>query len=242
MIGNISYIATIDDIYIVGISPTVKTIKEISAGILIKSNCTNNVIIVDSDNKDLYKLLIKLMKRDIDIYELLMIYYNLSDDLQKHLSTLIEKDIIRINYLFAKELSKNKYHLLANTNNSLFLIYNGFSLIINKAIFKDLINININIPKEFVISFRIPDGFPKHEILMIEIALSNLCNLNCKYCYVRKDEAVISKKTLDNIAVFVNDIKSKMNRPITIQFFGGEPLLHFDLIEYFINSFKKYNS
>lgn len=58
------------------------------------------------------------------------------------------------------------------------------------------------------------------------LAVTLKCNLNCKYCYVQKKEEnmpfSVAKKGIDT---FLNHEENK-----TIIFFGGEPLLNFNLI------------
>lgn len=71
------------------------------------------------------------------------------------------------------------------------------------------------------------------------LCVSDLCNLTCKYCYLghgnakrtkRKNNQVMSKETLERtidyiLELFPDGVES-------IQFFGGEPLLNFDLLTY----------
>jgi uncharacterized protein len=70
--------------------------------------------------------------------------------------------------------------------------------------------------------------------VIVEIELSNSCNLACKYCYVSagKDK-VISWETLKKIIEKV--IKEFPSKEIAIQLGGGEALLFMDLIEKAVN-------
>ena len=56
--------------------------------------------------------------------------------------------------------------------------------------------------------------------------LTDACNMSCKYCYVRQDNRVMSLNT----ALTAVDAAAKTRRHCGIIFFGGEPLLHKDLI------------
>lgn len=69
----------------------------------------------------------------------------------------------------------------------------------------------------------------------IELELSPECNLNCKYCYMKrfnkgKKSPVMSKETIDQSIRLFKQLKNDQN--ITIELFGGEPFLHPNLIEY----------
>lgn len=69
------------------------------------------------------------------------------------------------------------------------------------------------------------------------LVLNNSCNLNCKYCFANKgkydkpneqmnfDNA---KEALDNL---IKCVRNNNGKEITIAFFGGEPLLSFELIK-----------
>lgn len=78
------------------------------------------------------------------------------------------------------------------------------------------------------------------DIDTIRINISNACNLACKYCYANggnytKPNSLMSKKVAKDIVTF---IKNNLNHIETIFFFGGEPLLNIDIIEYICSEFK----
>lgn len=69
------------------------------------------------------------------------------------------------------------------------------------------------------------------------IVLSELCNLNCTYCDVDKK----SKKRIDPELALEEYYKMRAQYPdemIKIDFFGGEPLLQFDLITKIVETVK----
>ncbi|MBC7195515.1 MAG: SPASM domain-containing protein, partial [Caldisericia bacterium] len=76
----------------------------------------------------------------------------------------------------------------------------------------------------------------------ITLQLTNRCNLKCKYCYYSKNLIIkyedmtfeIIKKTI-NLFVEPNE-----NKEINITFFGGEPLLKYNLIKETIEYIEKY--
>ena len=60
------------------------------------------------------------------------------------------------------------------------------------------------------------------------LLITHNCQLRCKYCRVRKFPASMSETTLFKAI----DLLFTFNRrDLELQFFGGEPLLEFDLIK-----------
>lgn len=59
------------------------------------------------------------------------------------------------------------------------------------------------------------------------IYLNTACNLNCDYCYVNKDGAMMTRKTLEAILRWFIDQEGDEK---DISFMGGEPLLSLDLL------------
>lgn len=71
-------------------------------------------------------------------------------------------------------------------------------------------------------------------MITLSIALSEQCNLNCSYCNVDK----LSKKKISP-AIFLENFKKirfqQPNEKIQIDFYGGEPLLHWNEIQEIIS-------
>lgn len=67
------------------------------------------------------------------------------------------------------------------------------------------------------------------QITCIFVILGKGCNMKCKYClqtpYNRQE---VTKKDLPLVVDFIDDTASNQERPLTVQFFGGEPLLYID--------------
>jgi uncharacterized protein len=70
------------------------------------------------------------------------------------------------------------------------------------------------------------DGGPVKCVL----AITQRCNLACNYCYVQKDHSVMPLSTARMIINLIFENFQK-NEKIDIGFFGGEPLLQFNLIK-----------
>lgn len=72
----------------------------------------------------------------------------------------------------------------------------------------------------------------------ITLTLSETCNLRCRYCYVDEDvreapRKFMTRETAKRAIDFFFD-RSKGVKDVSITFFGGEPLLNMDVLEYSI--------
>lgn len=73
-----------------------------------------------------------------------------------------------------------------------------------------------------------------HGLSRLVIHLTNDCNMRCQYCYANggnylSDRDMMDKQTLDKLLeVFFKEFDTINN----IQFFGGEPLMNYPLLEY----------
>lgn len=66
-----------------------------------------------------------------------------------------------------------------------------------------------------------------------QIVVTEKCNLCCTYCYMRKKPQDMTKKVFDSHFAFLPDILRLYNQnQYNATFFGGEPLLNWELIEY----------
>jgi uncharacterized protein len=72
-------------------------------------------------------------------------------------------------------------------------------------------------------------------VLRVALSLTHNCNLSCKYCYAgkkkKKDVSLATAKEAVDFALRV----APQKRGIKFSFFGGEPLLRFDLIKKITN-------
>lgn len=73
------------------------------------------------------------------------------------------------------------------------------------------------------------------------LAVTQKCNLDCSYCYISKNDTVMSLETADAIISFVFD-RNPEHEDIEIGFFGGEPLLEFELIKQIIKRLQSHKS
>lgn len=74
----------------------------------------------------------------------------------------------------------------------------------------------------------------KNGLKTLKLFISNKCNMNCTYCYVKKDDVKSSLSLADCLTSVANFLSSPGEEKI-IQFLGGEPLLEFGKIKKIIN-------
>ncbi len=83
---------------------------------------------------------------------------------------------------------------------------------------------------------------PYFDVVVLPIA--GMCNLNCPYCFAQTDGGFnfpnFTEKDIDKVVSFVMDTQINANRKSTsFVFFGGEPLLKFDIIKYTVSYIKQ---
>lgn len=73
------------------------------------------------------------------------------------------------------------------------------------------------------------------------VFLTNDCNLRCSYCYATKVPMVASDEMLERLKTFLTkDEEERVGaHDISIQFFGGEPTLHWDRLQRFVVEFSE---
>lgn len=81
-----------------------------------------------------------------------------------------------------------------------------------------------------------------HEICAIDLHVTNDCNFRCKYCYGLSGEGYVNrpvymtKDVADRVVDYVRRHGTK-RLPVTIIFFGGEPLLNLPIMRHFVDRF-----
>ncbi len=103
------------------------------------------------------------------------------------------------------------------------------------AVLNQLIKLNL-------VNFRPPiqaaaaqqGKFPDEGIKRMDLFLSQDCNLNCHYCYTRHSGNIQKKNMSEEVARAAVDLlfqeSNNIDKP-AISFYGGEPLLRFDLMK-----------
>lgn len=66
----------------------------------------------------------------------------------------------------------------------------------------------------------------------VELAITDRCNLGCKYCYVKNRNKVMTLETINKVIPKLHEyVKQSGQQKYSISYFGGEPLMNFDLIK-----------
>jgi uncharacterized protein len=74
----------------------------------------------------------------------------------------------------------------------------------------------------------------------LNLYLTKKCNLNCNYCFVDKNNEELDFETAKAVLNFM--VHEWNNEELKVSFFGGEPLLMFNLIKQIVNfSNSEYN-
>ena len=81
------------------------------------------------------------------------------------------------------------------------------------------------------------DAIMDNKLLLI-IMPTEQCNFRCRYCYEKFEKDSMSKDTQNAIIKFIQRNKHKYSG-VSIDWFGGEPLLEIDIIEYILSNLKK---
>jgi uncharacterized protein len=73
--------------------------------------------------------------------------------------------------------------------------------------------------------------------IIIDLMIVNACNKMCDYCCIKFDGKKLEK---ENIGFLINYLEknSEIYDSCLINFFGGEPLLNFEAVKYFIENNK----
>ena len=83
-------------------------------------------------------------------------------------------------------------------------------------------------------------------VVSVSINLGTACNFRCKYCFEVKNGAVesnnvISTKVLTRTIELIH-LLQQTNDAVRIEFWGGEPFLHFKQIHFIVNEFAEYEN
>lgn len=107
---------------------------------------------------------------------------------------------------------------------------------------------DIKIKKDFNITYYLTSEEIKHlyenKMMIFTLVLTEKCNMRCEYCaYMSKYNSNYCLKDMtDEIAFKAIDLFARSNTEsnhISLGFYGGEPLLRFDLIKKCISYYKK---
>jgi uncharacterized protein len=155
-------------------------------------------------------------------------------------------------------MKKSRFNILKKIDGYKHIIFNSFSLAMARVdndffgIYDNLENIDLDSFSEkqreiyntmsksnFIVAdetdelkdlefFRLSKNADSHNLsLVLHPTLS--CNFDCYYCYEKNKSGLMSKDVLEKILELIKKHAEKKSN-ITIEWFGGEPLLAFDII------------
>jgi len=143
-------------------------------------------------------------------------------------------------YIFTNE--SNKYSFLLNKK--------GCSMIVDEELLNNIKDRNIDEILQFkliqhglatVKEPKISISKEKDNRIYFIIDVTKRCNFNCIYCFRNLDDnRIIETDKLEDICKYIlNIVKKRKMKNVTIQIWGGEPLLAMTRLEFVYNFFKE---
>lgn len=127
------------------------------------------------------------------------------------------------------EISQEQYELLKNNDKNLDKIESCNELA------KLGIVINNNVNELYQLKKRYKKEQKEKDVLTITIAPTLRCNFACPYCYENRDGKIIDEKEQDAIIDFIHRNLEYGYKKINVIWFGGEPLIAFNIISHMSN-------
>lgn len=135
--------------------------------------------------------------------------------------------------LLFSEISKDLYNKLNNHTIDIDQLSNADFLIAKKVIVTDT-NKDLYYYTQKLKSYR---NFLSQEQLGLIIVPYLGCNFACPYCYEKhKRESFMSDETIDKLILFIKS--HELARSLNITWYGGEPLVGFEIIQKIFNHLK----
>lgn len=180
---------------------------------------------------------------------------------------IIRKSYDSINKILSfQQFDRNKkykwlVYLYVIKENNEYIIYNLWTgqiivltedeyLLPNQNIQKILINNWYKIPVEtddyslyYLFMQKLQNQYPRkrfNKIKLCTLLTTTGCNAQCYYCYEKGMKVeFMTKEVVDNLINFF--LKDKVEQPLNLKWFGGEPLLNIEIINYMCQQLKKNN-
>lgn len=139
----------------------------------------------------------------------------------------------RFNYYFEFENDNYVFNCLTGSLGQL----DGQDIEIAKESQKDLLQNGFIVPtnKDEIQSMLDDVDYYTNTIrkeLDITIVLTEMCNFRCVYCYQTKNVHVFSKEDADEFIDQAEELYNSGIERLNIHYFGGEPLLNYEILEY----------
>ena len=131
----------------------------------------------------------------------------------------------------------NKWAFLVNDQ---YFLFNSQSLQVSRITAKEFFNLKLGVEKKqdenigFLDELMAWKNEDLPDVNSVYLLVTSKCNLNCKYCYEKTKYRIDIKHNMSpEIALkglnFL--IKNSSKKDVNICFFGGEPLINFELVE-----------
>lgn len=152
-------------------------------------------------------------------------------------------------YVIATDSIDNKYKLLYNKKNGYFIRY-------DKNLFENLDDFTNH--KEIEMFLQNKDFFKSDEefmqikkeknnlleskgLLNLIVKVTKDCNLRCSYCYETSEKKYMDKYQADKLTKFIKKyVKQHSIHTVVLSWFGGEPTLNIDIINYILGNIKDF--
>jgi len=82
---------------------------------------------------------------------------------------------------------------------------------------------------------------PRSSANSAHLILTTGCNLTCSYCYVQKIRSAVESMPLEIADKVMDFVDRQMPEGTLVHFFGGEPLLRFDIIKYIMTKYPTFS-
>lgn len=140
-------------------------------------------------------------------------------------------------------LNEITYNILDSIKNNIPILDISNKYNISQSTLDNFIHLLEDIEKN-KINTKPNDDIDKKSIDRITLHVSNDCNLRCKYCYANggnynQNRHLMTKETANKFIEFCTQNFNKVN---SIVFFGGEPLINIEIMEYICKQFNLYYS
>lgn len=131
-----------------------------------------------------------------------------------------------------EEDEKNRFKKLYNTNEKIYFDNSEFIETLYKLGF--LVDTNIDETERAIKMYD--EKINKSKVLELILLVTRQCNFRCVYCYEKHENKSMTIETYENILKYISTEVSKgIIKEISIVLFGGEPLLEYENIIYFLD-------
>ena len=131
----------------------------------------------------------------------------------------------------AKSVEKNEIIYLDKEDDFISLLY------------KKGVLLNIEFDETCQVRQMYEENVLHRKELLITLIVTRQCNFRCVYCGQKHENKKMPKSTYDSIINFIEKMcNTYQYKSISVSFFGGEPLLEYDNIVYFLEKLKDYSN